>query len=214
MTELIDLTHLFDDDMPVYPGDPCAKLYEIASISKDGYTDHKIETGMHVGTHMDAPLHFIEGGMFISEVPLKSFTGIGHLVDAREKSSVTCELLEMHDISKGDIVLVMTGCYKKFRDPDYYETYPELSEDFANRLVELGVSAVAMDTPSPDRDPFPVHRILMSSDVLIIENVDNLEALIGKGRFRVHAYPMKLHAEAAPVRIIAEIFCCQTQGAF
>lgn len=72
MAELIDLTHLFNDSMPVYPGDPCAKLYEIASISMDGYTDHKIETGMHVGTHMDGPLHYIEGGMFISEVPLLS----------------------------------------------------------------------------------------------------------------------------------------------
>jgi len=205
MAELIDLTHLFDDNIPVYPGDPCAKLYETASIAKDGYTDHKIETGMHVGTHMDGPLHFIEGGMFLSEVPLNSFTGIGHLVDARGKSCVTGDLLEMHDISRGDIVLVMTGFSKKFKDPDYYETYPELSEDFANRLVDLGVSAVAMDTPSPDRDPFPIHRILMSSDVLIIENADNLEALTGKGRFRVHAYPMKLRAEAAPVRVIAEI---------
>ena len=74
MPELIDLTRTFDSNMALYPGGPCAKLYEIANIQNDGFTDHKIESGMHVGTHVDIPLHFIEGGMRVCEVPLNSFT--------------------------------------------------------------------------------------------------------------------------------------------
>ena len=68
MNRFIDLTHTFDDHMPVYPGDPEARLYRSADINSDGYNDFKIESGMHVGTHIDAPLHMMAQGRYISEI--------------------------------------------------------------------------------------------------------------------------------------------------
>ncbi|MEK7557141.1 MAG: cyclase family protein, partial [Patescibacteria group bacterium] len=77
----IDLTHTFVDNMPVYPGDPVAEVKQIADIKKEGYTDHRITTGMHVGTHMDAPMHMIEGGKALSDMPVENFFGRGYLID-------------------------------------------------------------------------------------------------------------------------------------
>jgi len=202
---LIDLTHTFTDNMPVYPGDACSRLYESSFIKDGGVSDHRIESGMHVGTHMDAPLHMVEGGAMIADIPLRHFTGMGHLVDARGKNSITADLLESYAINKGDIVLVWTEWSRKYHEPDYFDGHPEIAEDFAHRLVALGVFLIGMDTPSPDREPFPIHKILLAKDVLIIENLVNLAALEPYNTFRIHAYPIKYKAGGAPVRVVAEI---------
>ena len=201
----IDLTHTFDDGMPVYPGDPASHLSQIATIEKDGFTDHILETGLHVGTHMEAPLHMIEGGKYLSDIPPERFTGRGRLINAVGRSEIGAELLDGIEIGAGDIVLVMTGHAAKFRGDDYYTSFPELTEGFAQRLTASGVSIVGMDTPSPDSPPFAVHKILLGGNVLIIENLTNLEALEGVDNFTVTALPMKLHADAAPVRVIATL---------
>src|SRR6266498_3931008 len=131
----IDLTQTFTSNMPVYPGDPKPELKQVATISKDGWTDHEIKTAMHIGTHMDAPWHMIENGKLISQIDVENFFGPGKLIDARGKEKIGVELI--HNIEPGDIVLVLTGFGAKFQDSDYYEKYPELTEEFANKLVEL-----------------------------------------------------------------------------
>lgn len=159
---------------------------------------------MHVGTHMDAPSHMVEGGATISDIPLARLYGKGHLVDARNKKTVTPDLLTNHSINKGDIVLVWTDWSKKFREPDYFNDHPMITEAFAQRLVALGVSLIGLDTPSPDKEPFPVHKILLEKEVLIIENLANLESLQSLKSFHVHTYPIKYMAGGAPVRVVAE----------
>jgi kynurenine formamidase len=63
-----------------------------------------------------------------------------------------------------------------------------------------------MDTPSPDADePFPVHKIFLPNDILIIENLTGLEQIPSEREFIIHAYPMKYRADAAPVRVVAEL---------
>lgn len=201
----IDLTHTFDKEMPAYPGDPCPRLYQIADIPTDGYVDHKIETGMHVGTHVDAPLHMIAGGKRISEMPLSAFVGRGVLLDARKQSSISHELLEKCDVQAGDIVLVLTGFSALFKHPDYYDKFPEITESLAKMLVAKGIRAIGMDTASPDRAPFPIHKIFLNQEIPIIENLCNLEELLHVSHFTVTAFPAKFLAEAAPVRVVAEV---------
>ena len=206
MNNFIDLTHTFTDDMPVYPGDPCSRLYKCAEISKDGSTDHKIESCMHVGTHIDAPFHMVEDGMIISDISADKFQGRGVLIDARNTMVIDDDLLENIDIREGDIVLVRTDWSKKYRTDDYFKEWPVFTVSFSKKLVELKISVVGMDTGGPDMDDsFPAHKALLPNDVLIIENLDNLEALESVPNFRVHAYPVKYQADAAPVRVVAEV---------
>lgn len=199
----IDLTHTFTSAMPVYPGDPRPEFVQISFLEKHGFNDFRITTGMHVGTHMDAPLHMLKNGRRLSEYPPERFFGRGHLLDARNRT-IDVDLISKK-ISRGDFVFILTGFSKKIGTPDYYESYPEISEAFAARIVNLGVSLVGMDTPSPDRPPFAIHKFLLRNDVLIIENLTNLETLLRYEKFDVVALPAKFDTEGAPVRVIARI---------
>ncbi len=204
---LIDLTHTFTNGMPVYPGDPCAKLYQTAHIEKDGFNMFAMESGLHVGTHMDAPLHMIDGAAYICDIPLPQFQGRGVLLDARGHDRVDIDLLNGKDIRAGDIILVHTAWDQYFGKDDnkYFNDYPLLTPAFAEALAAKQISLIGMDTPSPDQDPFPVHKIFLKQQILIIENVTNLAGLLPYVDFTVSAYPLKLKAEASPIRIVAEI---------
>lgn len=204
--KIFDLTHTFDENMPAYPGDPKSALERVAFIDKDTYNDHKITTVMHVGTHMDAPLHMIANGKRIDEIDLEKFIGKGIIIDVREKNKIDAAVLEGIDIEEGSIVLLYTGFGSKFRDSGYFEGYPELAEDFANKMVELKVKMVGMDMLGPDYDkPWTTHKILLGNEILILENLTNLDQLLEVKDFQVIALPAKFKADAAPVRVIAQV---------
>lgn len=202
----IDLTHTFTSDMPVYPEDPKATLEQVAHIDKDTFNDYKITSVMHVGTHMDAPLHMIEDGKKMDEIKPERFFGKGVLIDVRGKMNIDLTVLEGIDIEKGSIVLLFTGFGSKYRTDDYFKDYPELKKDFAKRMVELGVISVGMDMLGPDYDkPWLTHKILLGHDITILENLTNLNQLLNVGEFEVITLPAKFQADAAPVRVIAMV---------
>jgi kynurenine formamidase len=202
---LIDLTHTFDCAMPAFPADPHARLCQIATLEGNGFNEFHLETNLHIGTHIDAPFHMIDGGNLISDIDLSALSGRGHLIDVRGATSFPAEVLDECQINPGDIVLFFSGFSEYFRMPRYYNDYPEFSLALADRLVTAGVRMVGMDTPSPDRPPFPIHKTLLSRNILIIENLTNLEHLLKAPQFTVQAYPLKLQADASPARVIAEV---------
>jgi kynurenine formamidase len=191
----IDLTQTFTADMPTFPGDPKSELTKFATIEKDGFTDYTLKTSMHIGTHMDAPMHMIAGGKKISELLVEKFFGRGVLIDARGQEEVGAELLAKASIQPGDIILVLTGQISK---------HPELSEEFAWELVRLRVNIVGMDMDGPDSSPFKIHKILLENGILILENLINLDQLLNQ-KFEVSALPMKLETDAAMARVVAKI---------
>ena len=203
--KLIDLTHTFTSSMPVYPGDPQPSLTQVATLEKEGYNDHQITTVMHVGTHIDAPLHMIAHGKRMDEIPPETFIGKGVLIDARGARLIDANLLEGLTIEPGSIVLIYTGFGAKYRDRSYFENFPTITEEFAKRVVESKVKIVGMDLPGPDQPPFPIHKALLGNGILIIENLTNLDKLLGVTNFEVIALPAKLHADAAPARVISRI---------
>lgn len=210
---IIDLTHTFTDAMPTYPSDPMATLRQSATLTKDGYVDHLLSTGLHVGTHIDAPAHMIEGGKKIHELSIELFSGKGVVVDARGKRALDVDLISgRSDLPfgkagpvSGGVILFCTGFYKKIREPEYFTDFPMMTEALAKELVKRKVTMVGLDTPSPDRSPFAVHKILLGAGILIIENLTNLEALLPHKQFQILAFPIKLAADAAPARVVAMI---------
>ncbi len=201
----IDLTRTFGPDMPVYPGDPEPKLERIAEIAAQGYTDHHLDSGLHVGTHVDAPLHMVAGGKLLSDIPVERFFGRGVLLDGRGKSVLDADLLAGVSLQSGDIVLVHTGWDGYWGEKNYFSEYPHLTKALAQKLVDAKVHLVGLDTPSPDYKPYPIHKLLLGHDVLIVENLMGLGQLVGVPKFDVIALPAKLHADAAPVRVLARV---------
>lgn len=192
----IDLTQPLTTKTPVYPGDPKTKISPSAVFDKDGYNDHFVCVGTHVGTHIDAPLHMLDGGKTLDQFPIEHFIGRGVLiVDHNIKAA---------DIQMNDIVLFHTGFSKNYNDQKYFEEYPVLTEDVANYLVSKKVKMIGVDTCSPDKSPFNIHKILLKNDILIIENLTNLDQLVSK-KFMVFALPIKLQLDAAQARVVAQI---------
>jgi kynurenine formamidase len=197
MSQYIDLSVPINEETPIYPGDPATKIAKAGDIKKDGYQDHLVSIGTHVGTHMDAPAHMIEGGSNLDVTPIDQFVGRGICIPIQDA-------FNLDEIKPGDIVLFNTGMDKYYHEPKYFEDYPPISEDVANCLVDKKIKMVGVDMCSPDHDPFPVHKILLGADILIVENLTNLEQLVGK-EFKVTALPIKLQIDGAPARVIAEL---------
>ena len=202
--KIIDLTQLFTSEMPVFPGDDKPSLYG-AYEAQDDISHFSVSTGMHVGTHMDGPLHMIKGGRKLSEIAPDRFIANGHVIDVRGKTEIGAEVLDGKDIREGDCVLFYTDFGKDFRSANYFENYPVLSEELAQKLVELKVKFIGTDASGPDNAPYKVHRILLAKEILILENLANLEQLLNIATFEVIALPAKFDADAAPVRVIARI---------
>jgi kynurenine formamidase len=203
--KIIDLTHPLSSSTPVFPGDPSISLSQSAFISKDTYNDHRLVTQMHVGTHIDAPLHMIDEGKRIDEIPVDSFVGNGVLIDANGKKEIGRDVLENVEIKPGDIALVCSGFGGKFEKKEYFPGSPFLTVDFANAIVARGVKMLGMDFSGPDiDDSWPVHKILLGNNILIIENLFNLEKLQGE-EFEIIALPLNIVSDGSPARVIARI---------
>lgn len=199
---LIDLSVPINEQTPVYPGDPTTKIVPAGDISKDGFCDHYVSMGTHVGTHIDAPMHMIKGGKSLDQVSVDQFVGHGKLVKVNGSDF---DAVRHADIQEGDIVLFRTDTSDKYYDSAYFDNYPAMSEDVAKYLVEAKVKMVGVDTCSVDnQDGFPIHKILLSGDVLIIENLTSLNQLAGK-EFKVYALPLKLQVDGSPARVVAEV---------
>jgi arylformamidase len=196
-----DLSVPLNEKTPVYPGDAETQIEPAAILEKDGYQDHLVSLGTHVGTHMDAPAHMIPKGKTLDQYPVERFVGRGVVI--RVGGQFSLDDVKNADLRQGDIVLFNTGFDNKYHDPEYFATYPAIPEDIAHYLVEKKVSIVGIDMCSPDHEPFPTHKILLGGDVLIVENLTGLEEL--HGDIEVTALPIKLQLDGSPARVIAKL---------
>lgn len=203
--KIVDLSVTVNESTPAYPGDPKIKIGTLGTFDKDTYNDHSVAFGIHSsGTHIDAPLHMVADGKSLDQIPPERFIGRGRLI--KVDSAFSIEAVKNAEIEEGDIVLFYTGMAAVYgQDDKYYgEDRPEITKEIANYLVEKKIKMIGLDMCSPDKEPFPIHRILLENDILIIENMTNLDKLEGK-EFTIYALPMKLNLDGAPARVIATI---------
>jgi kynurenine formamidase len=143
----------------------------------------------------------LENGKSLDQFSVERFVGRGVCVDVRQGF----DSLQLFDVRQGDIVLLFTGMGAKYYDESYFHNYPGIPPEIAEFLVNKKVSMVGSDTCNPDTgDDFPIHRTLLGGDVLIIENLTNLDKLVGK-ECVIYALPIYLGLDAAPARVIAQL---------
>ena len=209
---IIDLSMPISERTPVFPGYPPPIVHPWALREREGYFANILMMIEHAGTHVDAPVHFIEKGRPIDQVDLNKFMGPGVVLDfsdLKPKSTITRELLEARisgiEVEERYVVLLYTGYSSKAGTPEWFE-HPGLGSDAAKLLVEKGIKAVGIDAPSIDHAPFEAHRVLLGAGVPIYENLTNLEKLIGVKRFKFIGLPLKIvGGSASPVRAIAVV---------
>jgi kynurenine formamidase len=201
----LDLTHPISDQMPCYPGDLQVSLKQQTFYQTDGHNNFALSTGMHAGTHLDGLMHLTESLTRIAELPLDRFAGNGFLVNVHGQREIDLPDSVFANLSTGAVVLFYTGFDQCFGNEDYYRSYPAISEATAWHLVKKGVKMIGMDSPSPDYAPYNIHKILLSNNILIIENLTNLSALLPYREFELLAFPLKIEADSSPVRVVARI---------
>lgn len=206
----IDLSYKIDSEMPVYPGDDGMSLLQMKWMAKDYYNAYALTTGMHVGTHIDCPMHLLESSMVIADYPLDSFAGRGCLIDARGGMEIDYIEDYANTIQKGDIVLLLTGMDAIYGSEQYYSGHPVITDRMADFLISREIKMLGMDMPSPDYPPFPVHKSLLREGIFILENLTSLEKLLGIKEFEVFAVPLRICAEASLTRAFAR--CLSDMG--
>ncbi len=199
----VDLSHTFKDEMPVFPGDSISELKQVAFFDKNGYNSFYIQSGMHVGTHIDAPFHMMPTGKKLSEIKPEHFFGPAKVIDVKNRKKIDIDVLKDVQIKKGSILLLHTGQDKYYRTDNYYKNFPVITPAFAEALIENGIKIIGFDSPSPDDYPYNVHKLFFANDVLIIENLTGLERLLNIDEFEIIAVPGKFQSAGAPVRVIA-----------
>lgn len=202
MEQFVDLTIFSDMNTPVYPGDPKPVFERVAQDEKDGWNEHRITINTHFGTHIDSPFHMFSTGKSISDYELDKFIGRGIVLDVRGQHEIDVEL---DDVKQNDIVLLWTNHISKARENDFYIDPPTISSSFAEKLIAKKVKLVGLDSYSPDLPPFPIHKALLSNEILIVENIDNLKSIYNVN-INIFVLPMKFNnLDGAPCRVIAQI---------
>ena len=203
--KLIDLSHSLHKDFPIFPGDESVQLDQVRTIRLDGYTNFRLITEMHAGTHIDGPLHKIASTPLIARIALEHFTGKGVLIDVRGYTKIEFRETYRESISPESIVLFYSGLDQNIDNPEYFLSYPDISEELALFLVLQRVKIIGLDWASPDHHPYPIHEILLKNNILILENLTNLGQLLNETNFEVYAFPLKIEADSSLARAVARV---------
>ncbi|GBC69521.1 Kynurenine formamidase [archaeon HR01] len=211
---LIDLSQEISPRTQVFPTYPTPYFLLWTRREIYGFEAEVLMMAVHTGTHVDAPYHFSPEGVGIDEVRPEKLVGEAVVADLHGVEELELITLERFlkslstEVREGDIVLVRTGWDRYVGDSKYVKSYPGLSREVAEYLVDRRVSALGIDTPNPDHpqdSTFPVHNTLLPRNILIIENLANLGSVSGR-RIRFIGLPLKLKGlSGSPIRAVAEV---------
>jgi kynurenine formamidase len=202
--KLIDLSYPVDNRSKIHPLDSPAFLFQEKFIERDDFNLFRLEMGLHTGTHIDAPMHLTDNKKFINEYDLNRFCGSAVLIDVRGQNIIEYRECYNNLIKEDQIVLFYTGHEKKYGEEEYFTSHPVIDIKLAEFLVIQKIKMTGFDLPSPDNEPYPVHRLLLENEIMIIENLKNLENLINK-EFKIFAFPLNVKSDSSISRVVAEL---------
>jgi arylformamidase len=206
--KIYDISLTISPDLPIWPGDPPILLEQIEAMESgaDANVSH-LSAGVHIGTHVDAPHHFMNDGRTVEGLSLDVLTGpcyVTQLPDGVE--AITAEALEGISLP-ADVKRVLFGTSNSRLwargEQEFQENFVAVTEGGANWLVDHGIQLVGVDylSVAPYGDSIPTHRVLLEAGIVVVEGLD-LSA-VPRGFYDLYCLPLKLlGAEGAPARAI------------
>ncbi len=207
---------IVDLSLTFYHGMRGVALEQNTTIADKGFNTTNLHLYSHSGTHMDAPLHFVDGGRTIDHVLLEKCVGPAQVIDLSHKepnSLITVDDLTPHEtrVEAGSRLLLRTDWDQHALNEEYYRmNMPRISAELAHWLVAKQIVMVGLETPSvaslrPENraELTEVHQILLKAETVIVESLANLRDL-RQPVVQFIALPLKIeNCDGSPVRAIA-----------
>ena len=202
-----DITVPLENGMPVWPGDPAFRLERVSSIAQGANANvSSLSCGAHVGTHVDAPVHFLDGAPAVEAMPLEALIGRAFVADLRRAKVIDAAALAKTRIPPGTRRVLLRTRNSEFwkRGERTFQTgFVAVDASGAEWLVQRKVQLVGVDylSVAPFKNSRPTHEILLGAGVVILEGVDL--SRVPPGPYHLTCLPMKLvGSDGAPARAV------------
>jgi arylformamidase len=204
--EWIDISVALDNGMVHWPGDPPFHREEVMQMERGDICNvSKMTSTVHIGTHMDAPHHFVKNGRGIDSMPIDATVGRARVIRIDDPEMIRVAELDQHNIGAGERVLFRTrNSLSAWKTTDFQKRFVYIPADTARYLVSKDVRTIGVDYLSVggfDADGPQTHQALLSAGVWIIEglNLGDVEP----GDYDLVCLPLKIvGSDGAPARAI------------
>jgi arylformamidase len=206
LVTIFDISVPVHQDLPVYPGDPSIEIKRWAQLAQGDLADvSQLSMGVHTGTHVDAPAHFLPGGGAVDSIDLSACIGPAVVIDAREVGygPIDARFLAARMSTGCRRVLLKTQNSLLWKVASPSDQFAALTPDAARMLAQRNIALVGIDYLSiaPAEDPATVHTELLLAGIVILEGLDLSE--ISAGPYTLICLPLRLRgAEGAPARAV------------
>jgi arylformamidase len=205
-SEWIDISVPLRNGMVTWPGDADFDRTSTLQMAQgDPCNLSQISTTAHIGTHMDAPRHFLAGGSGMETMPIAATMGRARVIEIGDPEAIRTSELEPHHLAKGERILFKTRnsqhCWKT---DQFQEKYVYIEPETARYLAGRGIQTIGVDYLSVGgfKSGGPeTHRILLGAGIWIIEGLD-LEH-VEPGEYELFCLPLKIiGGDGAPARAV------------
>jgi arylformamidase len=193
--------------MVVWPNNPAVELERVNRIEAGANSNvSRLALGVHSGTHVDAPVHFVPGGTGVDTLPLDVLVGRCLVVHLPRTARITADDLAGAGLARNTrrlLIKTRNSAYWAKGDPEFHTDFVAIDPSGAEWLVDRGVELVGVDylSVAPWKESRPTHQILLKAGVVVVEGL-NL-AKVKPGRYDLTCLPLKLvGSDGAPCRAI------------
>jgi arylformamidase len=201
----IDISLPIREGMILYEGDPDISVSPAASLERgDPANVSALRLGSHTGTHMDAPLHFIDGAAGIDTLALDTLIGPAVVAEVRAERLIEPAHLAGLPLAGHTRVIFKTRNSSLWDRATFAREYVALSLDAAKLLVERGVKLIGIDYLSIEAFAavgHPVHKLLLGAGMVILEGLDLRR--VTPGVYELYCLPLRIAGgDGAPCRAV------------
>lgn len=204
-----DVSLVLRPDMVTWPSEPAPKIEPLRRIAKGDTANVSVVTlSDHAGTHVDPPIHFLEGGNTVDRLPLDALVGPCVVVAFEGPGHVSAEWLERATIAAGtERILFKTENSARWGDanPTFTRDFTTINASAARWCVEhkvklVGVDYLSVEPQGAEKEGYPVHKTLLGANIVIIEGLDLRS--VAPGQYELVCAPIKLlNGDGAPARV-------------
>jgi len=205
---IYDITLTLSPTLPVWPSDPAIVLERVAKMEEGANANvSRVEMGVHTGTHVDAPFHFLGGETpTVESLPLDLLTGRAHVIHLPEAKVIDAAALEKANLPRRARRLLFKTRNSEYwaRGEKQFQTnFVGISLDGAEYLIQHGVELVGIDylSVAPYKQSRPTHVALLEAGIVVVEGLDL--SPVAAGAYTLYCLPLKLGgSDGAPARAI------------